>query len=181
MRSVVLLLVMILALMVWRSVLSVLHRRQVLSAGPHRHDDDALQRRFRILERACMAVIAENGFDTGSDKACLSDGGSRAKTYLHRIVALTDGTQTDEGCLFDVGKTRFHVRDRYVRRLRDGTNPKCSYDETCFYCIHKGMPKAEEIASAVLQLKNNPRLFDKWAAQNGRAFKANGQVFTRAQ
>jgi hypothetical protein len=41
------------------------------------------------------------------------------------------------------------------------------------------MPKAEEIATALLQLANNPALFDKWAVRNGLAFKADGQVFSR--
>jgi len=44
--------------------------------------------------------------------------------------------------------------------------------------VHISMPKAEEIATALLQLTNNPALFDKWAVQNGLAFKADGQVFT---
>jgi hypothetical protein len=43
------------------------------------------------------------------------------------------------------------------------------------------MPKAEQIATALLQFKNNPALFDGWAAQNGLAFKADGQVFSRPQ
>jgi hypothetical protein len=63
--------------------------------------------------------------------------------------------------------------------VQDVTNPKCGYEETCFYPAHKEMPKAEQIATALLQLKNNPALFDGWAARNG--FKADGQVFTRAQ
>jgi hypothetical protein len=41
------------------------------------------------------------------------------------------------------------------------------------------MPKSEHIATALLQLTNNPALFDKWAAQNG-AFKADGQAFSPA-
>jgi hypothetical protein len=61
------------------------------------------------------------------------------------------------------------------------TDPRCTYEETCFYPVHIGMPKAEEIATALLQLTNNPPLFDKWAVQNGLAFKADGQVFTHAQ
>ena len=179
MSSVTLAVILFLALMVWRSVFTVLHRRPLLReiSAPHPHYDNALQRRFRLLERACAGVIAENGFDTGSDAVCLSDGRSRGKTHLRRIVALTGGTQTDEGYIVDIGKTRFLVRDRYVRRLRDSTNPECGYDETCFYCVHKDMPRAEEIASVLLQLKNNPALFDKWAMKNGLAFKANGQVF----
>jgi hypothetical protein len=87
----------------------------------------------------------------------------------------------DDAYVLDVGKMRFHVSHRYVKRLRDTTDPECAYEETCFYPVHKGMPKAEEIATALLQLTNNPALFDNWAVQNGLAFKADGQVFTRAQ
>jgi hypothetical protein len=42
------------------------------------------------------------------------------------------------------------------------------------------MPKSEHIAAALLQLKNKPVLFDKWAAQSG-AFKPDGQAFSPAQ
>jgi hypothetical protein len=79
-----------------------------------------------------------------------------------------------------VGTTRFQVRDRYVRRVQDVTNPKCAYEGTCFYPARKEMPKAEQIVTALLQLKNTPAPFDGWAAQSG-ALKAGGQVFTRAQ
>ncbi len=128
-----------------------------------------------------VAVIAGNCFENSSDDLDAFDRKDRAKTYLRRIVALTGATQMDDTYVLDVGKMRFHVRHRYVRRLRDVTDPECAYVETCFYPVHKGMPKAEEIATALLQLTNNPALFDKWAVQNGLAFKADGQVFTRAQ
>jgi hypothetical protein len=65
--------------------------------------------------------------------------------------------------------------------MQDVTNPKCRYEETCFYPAHEEMPKEEQIATALLQLKNNPELLDKWAVQNGLAFKPDGQVFTRAR
>jgi len=39
------------------------------------------------------------------------------------------------------------------------------------------MPKAEQIAAALLQLRNNPALFERWARQRDVAFKADGQVF----
>lgn len=174
--------VLILALMIWRSAFAVLRRKQVLkeAAGPHPHYNNALQRRFLILERACAGVIAENGFDPSSDEICLSDRKSRAKTYLRRIVALTGARQMGSRYILDVGNTTFHVRDRYVRRLRDSTDPQCEYAETCFYCVHKGMPREEEIATVLLQLRNNPALFDRWAAQSG-AYKADGQVFARAE
>jgi hypothetical protein len=54
------------------------------------------------------------------------------------------------------------------------TDPGCAPEETCFYPVHKGMPKAEEIATALLQLASKPGLFDRWAAQSG-ACKADGQ------
>ena len=65
--------------------------------------------------------------------------------------------------------------------MQDMTDPGCAYEETCFYSAYKCMPKAEEIATALLQLANNPALFEKWAVQNGQAIKADGQVFSRAQ
>jgi len=111
---------------------------------------------------------------------CLSDRRGRAKTYLRRIVALTGARRMDNHYILDVGNTRFHVLDRYVRRLRDSTDPQCGYDETCFYCVHKGMPREEEIAAVLLQLRSNPALFDRWAAQCG-AYKADGHVFARAE
>ena len=61
------------------------------------------------------------------------------------------------------------------------TYPECAYEETCFYPLHKSMPKEEDIATALLHLTNNPAVFDRWAAQNGLAFKADGQVFTPAR
>jgi len=115
-----------------------------------------------------VAVIAEGP---------LENSANRAKRYLQRIAALTGATQSDDAYVLDVGKTRFHVRHRYVKRLRDTTDPECAYEETCFYPVHKGMPNAEEIATALLQLMNNPALFERWAAQNG-AFKADGQGFS---
>ena len=174
----VLMLMMILALMVWRFALGVASRGE--TAAPRPHYNHALQRRFRILERACAGVIAENGFATGSDEVCLSDGRSRAKLYLRRIVALTSATQTGNGYILDVGRTRFRVRDGYVGRLRDASDPKCEYEKTCFRLPYNCMPKAEQIATALLQLKNNPGLFDRWAAQCG-AYKADGQGFSCAQ
>lgn len=182
MPNVILLLFMILALMLWRSMLAVMHRRDVhRETGLRTHPGNAFQPRFRILERASARRIAGEGFHTGLDEIRQSDRSRRAKTYLRRIAFLTGAAQTDEAYILDVGKTRFYVHDRYVRRLRDATNPECGYDETCFYCFNRTMPRAEEIASVLLQLKNDPRLFDKWARQHGLAFKANGEVFTRAE
>ena len=40
-----------------------------------------------------------------------------------------------------------------------------------------GMPKGEQIATALLQLWTNPELFDRWSQQRHLAIKADGQVF----
>ena len=127
-----------------------------------------------------MAVIAENQFENNSGGLHFLDRKDRAKAYLRRIAALTGATQTGSAYVLDVGKMRFRVRDRHVSRLRDITDPGCALEETCFYPVHRGMPKAEEIATALLQLMNNPALFDRWAAQSG-AYKADGQAFSPGQ
>jgi hypothetical protein len=52
---------------------------------------------------------------------------------------------------------------------------------TCFsVATDPDMPSAEVVASALLQLKNNPRLFKKWRKQQGSRFKASGKVFRDA-
>jgi len=132
------------------------------------------------LELGGAAVIAEGPLENSADDLDRLDRKDRAKKYLQRIAALTGATQVDDAYVLDLGKTRFHVGHRYVKRLRDTTDPECAYEETCFYPVHKGMPKAEEIATALLQLTNNPDLFDCWAAQSG-AFKADGQAFRPTQ
>lgn len=103
----------------------------------------------------------------------------RAEAFLRRILALTGATIVDGAYILNVGKVQFQVRDRFIRRLQDPRDPKSPYEETCFYLVHNGMPKVEEIATALLHLSNNPALFDKWALQNGVAFKADGRAFDR--
>ena len=100
-----------------------------------------------------------------------------AAVHLRRIVALTGATQKGHSFVLDVGLTQFQVCDRYVRRLRDVSDPRCEYEETCFYSGFQGMPKVEQIATALLQLGNNPELFDRWSQQRDLAIKADGQVF----
>jgi len=109
---------------------------------------------------------------------CPASVSNQAQSYLLRIVGLTHAAEIDDGYLVNVGTNTFHVRDRYVRRLRGGKEAKSRYEETCFFVPDQGMPSAELIATALLMLKNDPALFDKWAAKNGESFKADGQIFT---
>lgn len=106
---------------------------------------------------------------------------SQAETYLRRIVTLTGATQMGDGYVLNAGTTRFHVRDRYVRWLRDVGDAKYAYEETCFYSAFQGTRKEEKIAAVLLQLRNNPALFDKWALQKDLTFRADGRVFTRVR
>jgi len=171
-----------LALVVWRFVFAGPHRRPLLRAiapQQQRHSN-LLAEGLHISDLGGAAVIADGPLENSADDLRRLGRKNRAKTYLRRIVALTGATQMRNGYVLHVGTTRFHVRDRYVRRLRDLTDPKSTYEETCFYPMHKDMPKAEEIATALLQLTNNPALFERWAARNG-AFKADGQAFSPAQ
>ncbi len=172
-----------LALIVWRFVFAGLPRRSLIGpiAPPQQRNNSLLEEGLHFSDPGHTALIAGNRFENSSDDLDPLDRKIRAKTYLRRIVDLTGATQMGNAYVLDVGKTRFHVRDRYVSRVRDVTDPECLYEETCFYPVHMGMPKAEEIATALLQLTNNPALFDKWAVQNGLAYKPDGQVFTRAQ
>src|SRR5712691_2106847 len=183
MLSTTLSLIAFFALIAWRFVFTGLRRKPLareISALQQQHNK-VIEQGPRIFDLAGVGVIPDNHFEHGSDGVRPITPKDRAKTYLRRIVALTGATQMDDAYVQDVGKMRFRVGYRYVRRLRDMTDPERAYEETCFYPVHKGMPKAEEIATALLQLTNNPALFDKWAVQNGLAFKADGQVFTRAQ
>jgi hypothetical protein len=170
-----------LILFVWRFVFNGRQRRSaVREVGvPEQQDNRILEQGLHILERV-GAVAGGNGANHAPDGAGSAVLKDRPKAYLLRIVALTGATQMGNGYDINVGTTKFHVRDRYVGRLRDCNNPKGAYEETCFYSAEKSMPKAEQIATALLQLKNNPALFDRWAAQNG-AFKADGQAFSPSQ
>jgi hypothetical protein len=96
--------------------------------------------------------------------------------YLRRVLALTGAAQNGNSYFLDVGTIRFQVWDRFIARLPDSDDPKG--EETCFGPAFQSMPRAERIATALLQLHNNPGLFEKWAKKDS-AFKADGQPFRR--
>jgi hypothetical protein len=95
----------------------------------------------------------------------------RAAEYLERIAGLTGAKLDDDGTYhLTVGRMRFRVDYKFVIS-------HCG-ESTCFSVVaYPDIPSAELIASALLQLKNNPRLFEKWRERQGDAFKANGQIF----
>jgi hypothetical protein len=99
--------------------------------------------------------------------------GERAAEYLERIAVLTGAKEDADGTYhLTAGPIRFRVDYKFVYVMSHGG------ESTCFSVVaYPDIPRAEVIASALLQLKNNPRLFEKWRQRQGDAFKANGQRF----
>ena len=97
----------------------------------------------------------------------------RATKYLKRIAALTGAEQVrGESYWLRAGRRNFLVGYQFVRVISDHGK------STCFsVAADPDLPSAEVIASALLQLKNNPRLFKKWRKLPGATFKANGKMF----
>ena len=100
----------------------------------------------------------------------------RAAEYLKRVAALTGAEQgPGDSYWLRAGRRNFLVDSRFVRVISHHGK------STCFsVAADPDMPSAEVVASALLQLKNNPRLFKKWRKQRGFMFKANGKVFRDA-
>ncbi len=97
----------------------------------------------------------------------------RAAEYLKRVAALTGAEQVrGDSYWLRAGRRDFLVAYQFVRVISDRGK------STCFsVAADPDLPSAEVIASALLQLKNNPRLFKKWRKQPGSTFKANGKMF----
>src|SRR5260370_17855125 len=97
----------------------------------------------------------------------------RAEEDLERIAALTGAKQDDDGAYrLTTGSMRFLVGYKFVRVISHRG------ESTCFsVATDPDMPSAEVVASALLQLKNNARLFEKWRELRGYTFKANGKMF----
>ena len=126
--------------------------------------------------RLWIAVVAGRRPENGVDCIAPMRPEDRAETYLHRIAVLTGATQLGSYYVLNLGKAQFYVKDRYVRRVPMTKDRTAERGETCFYLSHQDIPAAEKIATALLQLKNDPRLFDNWAVQCG-LFKADGELF----
>jgi hypothetical protein len=99
-----------------------------------------------------------------------------AAEYLKRVAALTGAEQVrGDSYWLRAGRRNFLVDYKFVRVISHHGK------STCFsVAADPDMPSAEVVASALLQLKNNPRLFKKWRKQPGSMFKANGKMFRGA-
>ena len=173
------LLVGVIVLLKWRLNLTVLRRRNLAHAGARGHVvDEVFPFGVHALSSGGLSLFRGNSLGGGPISPRITKE-QRAEAFLRRILALTGATRVDGAYVLNVGKVQFQLRDRFIRRLQNPNDPKSPYEETCFYLVHNGMPKVEEIATALLHLSNNPGLFDKWALQNGVAFKADGKVFDR--
>jgi hypothetical protein len=170
-------------LIAWGLVFLGSHPRQLARAAARQGERRkyGLEHSLHVLGRANLAANAGNCYKGGSNGLGSLDRKARAETYLRRVVALTGATQAGPAYILDVGKIRFQVSYRSVTRFQDLGDSQSPREETCFYPVNREMPRAEEVATALLQLANDPALFEKWANQRGLAFKADGQVFTRTQ
>lgn len=101
---------------------------------------------------------------------------ARAAKYLKRVAALTGAKQVCDGSYrLKAGRRCFQVDAKFVRLISHHGK------STCFsVATDPDIPSAEIVASALLQLKNNPRLFKKWRKQPGYTFKADGKMFRDA-
>ena len=97
----------------------------------------------------------------------------RAAKYLKRIATLTGAKQVcGDSYRLAAGRMHFLVDSKFVRLI----SPLGK--STCFsVAADPDMPSAEVVASALLQLKNNARLFEKWKGWPANTFKANGKMF----
>lgn len=176
---VVALLVGVIVLLKWRFALTLFRRRNLAHAVAARADvNEVFPFGVHALSSGGLSLFRGNPLGGGPGSSRITKE-QRAEAFLRRILALTGATKADGAYILNVGKVQFQLRDRFIRRLQHPNDPKSPYEETCFYLVHNGMPKVEEIATALLHLSNNPALFDKWALQNGVAFKADGKVFDR--
>ena len=97
----------------------------------------------------------------------------RAAEYLKRVARLTGAKHIrDDTYWLRAGRRNFLVDYKFVRVIS-------RHDKsTCFsVATDPDTPSAEVVASALLQLKSNPKLFKKWRKQPGCMFKANGKKF----
>ncbi len=96
-----------------------------------------------------------------------------AAKYLKGIVALTGAKQDGpDKYRLKAGRRHFLVDSEFVRVISRRSKSTC-------LSVAADMPSTEVIASALLQLKDNPRLFEVWRAWRGLLFKANGHMFRR--
>jgi hypothetical protein len=102
--------------------------------------------------------------------------GQRAAMYLKRIVALIGARRVCGDTYFlKAGGKRFLLDNSAVRLI--------SYrgKSTCFSIpTHPYMPKQEVIASALLQLKNNPKLFKRWLSLTRKTGKIPAPQLSRS-
>ena len=97
----------------------------------------------------------------------------RAAEYLKRVARLTGAEHVrDDSYRLRAGRRTFLVDYKFVRLIS-------RHDKsTCFsVATDPDTPSAEVVACALLQLKNNPKLFKKWRKEPGCRFKANGKMF----
>jgi hypothetical protein len=93
--------------------------------------------------------------------------------HLKRIAVLTGAKRVYGDCyLVAAAGRRFLVDYKFVRSISRRSKSTCFSVATV-----PDMPRDEVVASALLQLKNNPKLFKTWRKRRGYIVKADGTTF----
>ncbi|SRR5258708_21291880 len=111
----------------------------------------------RKRRHARMAEIQEiMGGIMGYSPAAASN---LAKKNLDKVVKALGAKMRGENVVMKVGRTKFIVRSGTIIRGRLCQKTTC-------YQIQSSMPTEEKMASALLLLKRNPKIFDHWACHD---------------
>ncbi len=91
----------------------------------------------------------------------VSEAEQKAVWNLKQIAKLVGAEIHPEGALLRIGKDEFLVQVGNVRRMRRDGSFMGTVAFTCFM-MQVRVPHPEYIASALLLLKHDPEIFDKW-------------------
>lgn len=89
---------------------------------------------------------------------------AKADRNLAAVIKSTGAEYINGRCVLRVRGIQFHIRSEDIIRI----NEQNQYDQTCYQSMP--MPRAEKIASAILLLRRDPGLFDKWKNNHGKLF-----------
>jgi hypothetical protein len=107
------------------------------------------------------------GFFNYFENNCPENVRNQAQSYLLRVVALTNAIEVGDGCyrLYACTRVQAHSMCAIDMSLgfEKGKTPNPVTSRRAFFVPKQLMPSAEKIAIALLMLKNDPTLFDKWA------------------
>lgn len=116
----------------------------------------------RNLEHVRMRLLELQGDPVSSEEMEIAH--ARADRNLAAVLKSTGAEYINGCCVLRVGGIRFRIQPNEIIRI----NEQNQYEQTCYQSMP--MPRAEKMASAILLLKRDPSLFDKWKNYHGTPF-----------